>query len=957
MISVAPLAGGGSAEYYLDREAGCEADYYLDRDEAAGRWLGGGAAALELAGALDEGGAAAFRALLAGRHPSSGAVLARPVWRAYPAGRLPGAPLVEAVHRVAAERGTSVSFVLGDDRLSLTFAGIASAVERRPGMRSLDPRVAARVASAAGLEPVEVFRSSDGADVFSPALEHAGDRYDDRNAAYDVCVSAPKSVSTLYALASPETAAAVSHAHSTAVRTALAYLEREVGHGLRGHQGDGQRAARIGTDGFIAAAFAHRTSRENEPQLHTHVVVANLLHGDDGKWSAVDSRSLHRHATTASYLYQATLRGELTRELGVAWTPVNKGIAEIAGIPTDLTRAFSTRRAAIDNYLSVTGRDDPAAAQHACLATRPKKTRQTATDLREQWTTTARNLGHDPAKVLAAALGAGSPATVDLVALIAELTGPTGLTRRKTTVDRRDVLQALCEALPAGTTVSLGYVDQLCEHLTRHRAVVETRHRADSDGPQFSTAELIATEQHALATADTLRQSSNGYYSALMPHINTLSDDQRKLVTQLVYGDQQLSVVVGPAGSGKTAALSVAHRAWRSADIPVIGSAVAALAARGLQTATGIPSVTMTRLLADLDTIDPRTRRRTGFAYGTVVVVDEASMVDTRTLARLLDHTQQSGARLVLVGDSEQLPEIDAGGLFRTLADHPDTHRLTANVRQQHDWERDALQALRTNRPAQALMAYLDRGRVRVDVPDALFTRLTSDYMETSECAPLRTVALAATRREVAALNAAIQLAHRDRDRDADGVYVDIAGEPRAFHVGDVLVVTRNHREHGVLNGLRGQVTAIDRNVGSLVMTDTDGSHYELPHSLLASGDVDHGYALTVHRAQGITVDTALVFGTAALTKEAGYVALSRGRVANYLYTSPQELKAAARVDPFDDSASRLRRAIDDMTHRLLVSRRHQLASSYLPAAASSQRAPAHRPYEPSIREARGLSR
>jgi conjugative relaxase-like TrwC/TraI family protein len=215
-----------------------------------------------------------------------------------------------------------------------------------------------------------------------------------------VCVSAPKSVSTLFALAEPGIAATVRAAHETAAATAIAYLEQETAHGFRGHQGDGQRAARIGTDGYVAAAFSHQTSRANDPQLHTHVVIANLVHGDDGKWSAVDSWSLHRHATSASYLYHAVLRGELTAKLSVGWTRVDKGVAEIAHMPSDLRRGFSTRREAIEEELAVTGRTDPAAAQWACLKTRPAKVHLTETELREEWTQTARQLGHEPAEVV-----------------------------------------------------------------------------------------------------------------------------------------------------------------------------------------------------------------------------------------------------------------------------------------------------------------------------------------------------------------------------------------------------------------------------------------------------------------------------------------------------------------------------------------------------------------------------
>lgn len=144
-------------------------------------------------------------------------------------------------------------------------------------------------------------------------------RVDVRRSGLDLTVSAPKSVSVLYGLAEPAVAAAVLRAHERAVDEAVGYLERHASHGLRGHQGGQSRAAHITTDGLVAAAFTHRASRAGDPQLHTHLVVTNVLHGSDGQWSAVDSRAIHRHARTAGCVYQACLRGGLSAELSIGW--------------------------------------------------------------------------------------------------------------------------------------------------------------------------------------------------------------------------------------------------------------------------------------------------------------------------------------------------------------------------------------------------------------------------------------------------------------------------------------------------------------------------------------------------------------------------------------------------------------------------------------------------------------
>lgn len=957
VISVETLSGKDPAAYYLEREVGCEAGYYLHPSEPTGRWIGDGAAALGLTGPLDAAGEAAFRWVLAGQHPLTGEQLAKPVWRPVPAGRLPGRPPVEAIRQLARDRGvTEPTALFIDEKLADAFRGVASAAERRPFTRSLDPRIGQRLAAAVGIDPVELYRDEDGADIFGRALEHAAERGDVRNSGYDVCVSAPKSVSTLWALAGSEISDAVEAAHAASVAAALGYLRQACGHGLRGHQGDGQRASRIATDGFIGAAFDHHTSRANDPQLHTHVVVANLLHGRDGKWTALDSRTLFRHATTASYVYHAVLRGELTTRLGVAWTPVTKGIAEINGIPADLIHDLSTRHNEIDNYLAKTGRDDPAAAQYACLATRPAKDPKPPGELRASWHQVARRLGYDADNLVKGSLDRGPARAVDKASIAAALTGPRGLTRHKTKVDERDLIQALCDALPAGTRVTLNSLNHLGREIAAGPGVIPLRPSVSDLGPTLSTTELVDAEQHALEVAAWLRGVTPVYASFTAPNLAGLTPDQRQLVLRLLYPETRLDVIVGPAGSGKTSALAAAYRSWHADQIPVVGTAVAALAARGLQSRTGIPSVTLTKLLGELDRVDPRTRRPTGFAAGTVVVVDEASMVDTRNYSRLLDHVAQSGSRIALVGDTEQLPEIEAGGLFAALASDSSTIRLSANVRQGETWERDALTALRENRPAAALLAYLDHGRIHVDESQSLPAAITAVYAEGAATDPLGTVALASTRREVATLNAAIRgRLVRDGFVNSGGVTVRTSSGSTEFAAGDVVVITRNRRALGVLNGMRGQLTSTDPRSGSVVMVDDLGESHTLPAELLASGDVQHGYALTIHRAQGITVDTALVYGTAALSKEAGYVALSRGRVANHLFVSPEDIHQAIAGEPFgDDDRHDLLSAIDLVALRLEFSRQQSLATSYLPQAHPLD--PREITRQP-IRETRGLSR
>ena len=186
---------------------------------------------------------------------------------------------------------------------------------------------------------------------------------------FDVSFSAPKSVSVLFGIGDERLRAAIRCAHEIAVRDAFAYLEQESAVARRGAAG----AISVRGRGFVAAAFRHRISRAGDPQLHTHVLVANVVQADDGRWSALDGRRLYAHGKTAGYLYEARLRAELTRELGVAWTPVRNGIADVDGVPADVLRAFSRRWAQIEAKLEERGASGPRAAQAAALDTRRRK--------------------------------------------------------------------------------------------------------------------------------------------------------------------------------------------------------------------------------------------------------------------------------------------------------------------------------------------------------------------------------------------------------------------------------------------------------------------------------------------------------------------------------------------------------------------------------------------------------
>lgn len=382
--------------------------------------------------------------------------------------------------------------------------------------------------------------------------------------------------------------------------------------------------------------------------------------------------------------------------------------------------------------------------------------------------------------------------------------------------------------------------------------------------------------------------------------------------------------------------LATAARCWTADGRPVVGTALAATTAKRLQAATGIESHSLARLLAGAERPDPATGRPCGLPTGVVVVVDEASMVGTRQLARLLDHVREASGQTVLVGDPAQLPEVEAGGLFTSLAQHPFTTQVLAgNARQVHDWERTALVALRSGAVEEALDHYIAHDRIHVvPTPVDLAEHIAADYGDSRTThGPYGVVALASRRADVHRLNDAIRgrlQANGSIGRDA----VTIQGQDRRttpLAVGDLVMVTRNDPVTGLLNGTRAELTAADSK--QLALHTEDGRDVTVPTDW-ATGRLAHAYTMTVHKAQGLTTSDCLLYGTGALCQQAGYVGLSRGREANHLYTTLSGLDADRSVNQpgfqllnGPDPAH----VLDALADRLSVAQTHTLASHQQP--------------------------
>jgi Mrp family chromosome partitioning ATPase len=475
--------------------------------------------------------------------------------------------------------------------------------------------------------------------------------------------------------------------------------------------------------------------------------------------------------------------------------------------------------------------------------------------------------------------------------LFDRLAGPEGLTEHASTFTRPEVLVALGASL---TGTGRSELEKLADRFLAERAVSVVADRALEER-RWSTPDLLAVEDRLVtsATGRTGEQaavvSHEAVRDALTAH-RTAGADQRAMVRDVCQGGQGVAVVVGRAGTGKTFALGIARHAWQLDGYRLLAAAPTGIATMSLQGEGFEDVATCDRLLGDLDRgreqLDPRT----------VVVVDEAGMVGSRKLGRLLEHAQQGQTKVVLVGDDRQLAAIDAGGGFRALRLRLGASELTENRRQQQAWEREALELVRSGLVEEAVAAYQAHDRVvAADSKPAATLALLQDwwaaYQKAERDPAQEVIVLAARRVEVDRLNTVCQelLAARGR-LGAERLQVE---DPQ-LAVGDRVVCGHNAiAELGVANGSRGVVAALDPRARSLTirLDGTDGREVSLPRSYLdgrRQGErnrrVDLAYATTGHRAQGLTRGRALVRLTGSEDVNWLYVQLSRARQDTRLY-------------------------------------------------------------------------
>ncbi len=391
------------------------------------------------------------------------------------------------------------------------------------------------------------------------------------------------------------------------------------------------------------------------------------------------------------------------------------------------------------------------------------------------------------------------------------------------------------------------------------RAMIETEKRLEK-----ATIKLDAGRCHGVSRAMQEKALARAEARGL-----SLSGEQRGALEH-VTNSRGLSSVIGYAGTGKSAMLGVAHDAWQSAGYEVRGAALSGIAAENLESGSGIAS----RTIASLERQWAQDREL--LTDRSVLVIDEAGMVGTRQMERVLSEAEKRGAKVVLVGDPEQLQAIEAGAAFRSIAERHGSVEIMQVRRQSEEWQREATRDLATGRTGEAVLAYEEAGHVHVAptrevAREVLVRQWDRDRQINPEASR---IILTHTNDEVGELNQAARGKMHEAGELGEDVALKVERGERAFAVGDRVMFFRNERSMGVKNGSLGTLRSVSPFSMAVMLDDGRSVAFDLKDY----ADVDHGYAATIHKAQGMTVDRVQVLATPGLDRHGAYVALSRHR-------------------------------------------------------------------------------
>lgn len=766
---------------------------------------------------------------------------------------------------------------------------------------------------------------------------------------WDLTFSAPKSVSMLFARADDDLRKAIQDIQQKAVEEAFAFIEQHAAYTRRGKGGHIQERV----TGLIGATFEHCTSRAQDPQLHTHCLIANLAPRSDQTWGTLESKHFFLWQMASGAIYRSALANGL-RELGFEVEAVEgHKHFEVKGVDQGICQFFSKRAEAIRAQMEAMGVSKAASRVGDTITLNSRDYKQTVDrpKLFASWQADMDKLGFTQAELdnLRELNIAHLPEPLPLqhildkliesqaVFRLQDIYAAVGVEAQFNHVSRLDIEDTVRELLADNNMVSLG--------------------KDLSNNQIYTTKAMLAIEQELLSHADRMH-ASNHYKldeSTIQKAINTqgqqqgfaLSDEQVEAVLSVCQSS--LDIIQGRAGAGKSTSMQAMRLAYQSQGFSVRGATVARQAAQQLEKDTGIESTTLASLLNELGKGNSQAKFK-----DTVILLDEAGQLATPDLLQLMQAAHTAGAKLVLVGEQQQMDAITHGGSLRYLSQRQGCARIDTIRRQREAWARTAVNDLRAGKAKAALDTFIGKGLLHIE-QDSQSAReqLVKHWQAYTEANPNKDTMIMAQRwKDVKPLNDLVRKVYQDQGKlGTENILTECVVSNQslyfAFSKGEHVRFTKNdyHPKRNFTNGEQGTITQVLQqgdDIRFTVKLDSGRtvSFYQSDYSDEQGRlQVVQAYACTVYSSQGATIDgDTFVLYTTAMDRAASYVAGSRHKDNCHWFVNGQELDAQsgqADKGQTPDTETRLK----TLARCMSVNKHKAMASEYIAEQEAQQEA------------------
>lgn len=729
-----------------------------------------------------------------------------------------------------------------------------------------------------------------------------GNAGEEHQIGFDLTFSAPKSVSVLFGLADKQVREQVQQCHLNAVKMALSYIEDNLIEVRAGTNEYGDRL-KIKTNNALFAIFEHGSSRSLDPQLHSHCILLNFSKLKPQEWRCLETKNLFKYQKAIGAMYRNELAHQLKSELNLDIEP-DEEFFKLPLVPDDVCQKFSKRTEQINEELARLGFSSSTKLKElVALFTRSKKVHKPRSTLYTLWREQEKDLAFDIESINKANSNS-KPKSIDYY--FEEILDD--LVYHHSVFEYKDVIEVVnkhAQWLGKGAKAANDYAERLIETDVLKELYHPKIGRCFTTSKQFELEKKFYKEAVEYSKLKAQPKSSSEKNQFLDSDGNNLIESEIKLLglnpeqalaLKGICNSGDLSLLNGKPGTGKSFLMKALNNIYQKNEFKVVGCSTAGKAAQELEESSDIKSQTIDSLLYELEF------ERTEFNEKTLVVLDEAGMVGVRKLALLFKYIKAANAKVLLVGDYSQLPPIEAGNAFYRLLNEVKPFELNKIQRQKSEIDRANINKIDNGHIKEVFEDLDKRGlfNFNQDHIEAKFS-MVNDWFETFKNKTTESLMLASKKADVQHLNvlAREKLKQNNIIKGIPVLFTNHNDEKLKLGIGERIMFRSNSKKLQVKNGTTATITALKKTrVGKATVSVRLDSGKEFEFNESDYDAVEYGYASTVHKSQGMTVNHAYVYlNQQFLNKELHYVQMSRSRLATKVYCAHSLLEKTQYIE------------------------------------------------------------